>query len=55
MPSKFLVNKSYNKINQKRNVQLIDLNKIFNNELNFSESEIKSYFEINKEEYKEIY
>tara|TARA_B100001123_G_C15253073_1_gene1003535 strand:- start:312 stop:1760 length:1449 start_codon:yes stop_codon:yes gene_type:complete len=55
VPSKFLVNKSYNKINQKRNVQLIDLNKIFNNELNFSESEIKSYFEINKKKYEEIY
>ena len=54
-PSKFLVNTTYNKINQKRNIELINLNDFFVKELNFSESEIKSYYESNKDSYKKIY
>jgi peptidyl-prolyl cis-trans isomerase D len=55
LPSRFLVNSSYNKVNQKRNVQIINLNDLFKNEFNFSENEIKSYYENNKDDYKEIY
>ena len=55
LPSRFLVNSSYNKINQNRNIQIINLNDLFKNEFNFSEDEIKSYYENNKDDYKEIY
>ena len=54
-PSKFLVNTTYNKINQKRNIELINLNDFFVKEFNFSGSEIKSYYESNKDSYKRIY
>ena len=54
-PSKFIINETYNKINQKRNIELINLNNIFKKEHIFSESEIKSYYESNMESYKEIY
>ena len=55
IPSKFLVNIIYNKINQKRNIDVINLNDIFKKEFNFSENQIKLYFENNKDNYKEIY
>jgi len=55
VPSKFMINDTYNKINQKRNIELINLNNIFTKELNFTENEIKSFYEKNKDLYKEIY
>ena len=55
LPSKFLVNSTYDKINQKRNVQLINLSDFFKKESNFSEDQIKSYYETNKDNFKEIY
>ena len=55
LPSKFIVNTTYNKINQKRNIDLINLNDIFIKETNFSQNEIKSYYENNKNDYKETY
>jgi peptidyl-prolyl cis-trans isomerase D len=55
MPSKFLVNISYDKINQKRNIELINLNDVFENQLNFSDSEVKIYFENNKKKFIETY
>ena len=54
-PPKFLVNNSYNKINQKRNIQLINLNDFFEKKFNFSENQIKSYYENNKGNFKQIY
>ncbi len=54
-PSKFLVNISYDKINQKRAIELINLNDVFKKQLNFSENQIKTYFENNKDKYTEIY
>ena len=55
LPSKFIANNTYNKINQKRNIDLINLNDIFIKKTNFSPDEIKSYYENNKDDYKEIY
>ena len=55
LPSRFLVNNSYDRINQKRNIQLIDLNDLFEKEFNFSEKQIRSYYENNKDNYKQIY
>ena len=55
VPSKFLVDITYDKINQKRNIEVINLNDFLEKKLNFSESQIKSYFDKNKDAYKEIY
>ncbi len=53
--SKFLANISYDKINQKRAIELINLNDVYKKQLNFSEKQIKTYFENNKDKYTEIY
>ena len=55
VPSKFIVNATYNKINQKRNIELINLNNIFEKDFNFTENEIESFYKKNKNSYKEIY
>jgi len=55
LPSKFLVNISYDSINQKRAVEVINLNDVFKKQLNFSENQIKNYFEKNKIKYNEIH
>ena len=54
LPPKFLVNISYDRINQKRTIELINLNDVFIKQLNFSENQIKTYFENNKDKYIEI-
>lgn len=54
-PSKFLVNISYDRINQKRAIELINLNDVFKKQLNFSENQIRTYFHNNKNKYTEIY
>ena len=55
VPSKFLVNTTYDKINQKRNIEVINLNDVFDKKLNFSENQIQSYFNQNKDTYNVIY
>ena len=55
VPSKFLVNITYDKINQKRNIEVINLNDVFEKKLNFSENQIESYFNQNKDTYNVIY
>ena len=55
VPSKFMINKTYDKINQKRSIEVINLNDIFEKKLNFSKNQIESYFNQNKDMYKEIY
>ena len=55
IPSKFIVSDVYNKINQKRKIEIINLNDAFIKDIIFPEDEIKSYYENNKEKYKEIY
>ena len=49
------MNISYNEINQKRAIELINLNDVFKKQLNFSENQIKDYYENNKNIYTEIY
>ena len=51
----FLVNNAYNKINQKRIIQIINLNQIINNKISITDDNMNSYFENNKENYIEIY
>ena len=55
VPSKFLVNINFDKINQKRNIDVINLNEVFEKKFNFSENKIQSYYNQNKDAYKEIY
>ncbi len=55
LPSEFLVSSTYNKINQKRSIELIDLNDIFTKDFNFTEEQIKSFYEKNKEQFTELY
>ncbi len=54
-PSKSMVNIIYDKINQKRNIQAINLNDIINKKLKFSEDEIKLFFDQNRDKFKDIY
>ena len=55
VPTKFMVNDIYNKINQKRNIEFINLNDAFKNEFIFTDNEIKNYYENNKDKYIENY
>ena len=55
VPSKFVVNNVYNKINQKRKIELINLNNIFEKEIKLTDDKLKKYFENNKDKYIEIY
>ena len=54
-PSKYLINMAYDKINQKRNIELINLNNIFEINNNVSESQIENYFNENKNKYEETF
>ena len=54
VPPKFLVDKVYDKENQIRNIQSINLNKIMKKKSVFSEKQIESYFTKNKENYVDV-
>ena len=54
VPPKFLVNNVYDKENQKRNIQSINLNKIMKKKSIFSEKQIMSYYNKRKEDYVDI-
>ena len=51
IPSDFLINNTFNKINQKRNIQILDLDEILKDNLKFSKNEIETYFNENKKNY----
>ena len=55
VPPKFLINTEYDKMNQKRDLEMINLNDFFEKNINFSENEIISSFNQNKNLYMEIY
>ena len=55
VPSNFLVNSVYDKINQKRNIEVINLNDVFEQKLNFSENQIEAYYNQNRDTYKDLY
>ena len=54
-PSLFLVNDAYNNVNRKFDIQLINLNKMFQNKLNITENEINDHYNNNKENFEIIY
>ena len=51
----FLTNIEYDKINQKRNIQLINLNDVFKKDLVIEEDQIQSYFDKNKDSFIDVY
>ena len=53
--SDLLINSEYNKINQKRNIELINLNNIFKQDVNFSEEEIKTFYQSNETRFNQNY
>jgi len=55
VPPFFLVNSQFNIVNQKRYIQVINLNEIFNKESNFSHDVIKEYFNENKDNFKKTF
>ena len=54
-PSKYSVSTEYDKINQKRRIELLNLNDVFKKKMNITNDQVKSYFENNKNKYIEIY
>ena len=54
-PPKFIINKTFNGINQKREIELINLNDSFSKDLNFTNDQIKSYYNNNIKKYNEIF
>ena len=54
-PSNFLVNIAYDNENQKRSIELINLNQVVKKKLNFSQNEIETFFNNNKDKYSEIF
>ena len=54
-PSHALVNYDYNKNNQKRSIEFINLNDVLNNKLNFSEDQIQEFYNNSKDKYKIIF
>tara|TARA_Y100000590_G_scaffold469205_1_gene655510 strand:- start:1545 stop:2906 length:1362 start_codon:yes stop_codon:yes gene_type:complete len=54
-PSKFMVNLSFDQINQKRNIQVINLTDFFKKKIKITDNEIKNYFDANIDNYKSIY
>ena len=55
VPPNFLVNIAYDKINQKRNIEVINLNDVFKKKLNFSENQIETYYNQNKDTFIDVY
>ena len=55
IPSNFLINKTYNQLNQSREVQLINLNEIFKKKIKVTDDEINKYYNENKKNYENIY
>ena len=55
VPSNFLINMSFDKANQKRNIEYINLNEVIKKGTNFSESDMQKYFDQNKDSFKENY
>ena len=55
LPTNFLINLSFNKINQKRYVEIINLNEAVKNNLKFTDSDIKNYYEENVKDFSKNY
>ena len=54
-PPNFLVNFAYNKLNQTRNVQIINLDNIYKKKIKLSKNDIQTYFDKNKDSFSDIF
>ena len=50
-----LINLTFNQINQKRNIELINLNNVFKKNLSLTEDEIKNFYNNNADKYNVVY
>tara|TARA_Y100000590_G_scaffold112990_1_gene128855 strand:- start:7127 stop:8581 length:1455 start_codon:yes stop_codon:yes gene_type:complete len=55
IPSSFSINLDYDKINQERSIEIVDLNEIFKKNLNFTSNHIENYFKKNIDKFVEVY
>jgi len=55
VPTDFLINTTYDRVNQKRSIKLINLDKTLNRDLVISNKETNEYFEKNKTQYTKVY
>ena len=55
IPPHFLVEVTFNKINQKRNIEIVNINNLIDKKVNFTEDQIIDYFKKNKQNYIYIY
>jgi peptidyl-prolyl cis-trans isomerase D len=55
VPTDFLINNTYDRINQKRSIKLINLDKTLNKDLVVSNKKANEYFEENKSQYTKVY
>ena len=55
IPGKFLVNASYDKINQKRDLESINLDKLVDEKFVYTEEQIKSYYDTNIKDFEETF
>ena len=54
VPANFLVDSIHNQINQKRSIEVIDLNNAYKKELKFTNNEIESYYKQNLDNFRSI-
>ena len=54
-PTKYMVNNIYNKLNQKRKIEFIDLNKIAEKKINISDEDVISFYEKNRNNYIDLF
>lgn len=55
MPSEFFINEVYNNVNKKMSVELINLNDILRQKEKFTSSQIKKYYDENKDSFKDTF
>ena len=55
VPANFLIETSYNHINQKRNIEVINLNDVFKNKLNFTNDQIELFYNLNLDNFKNMH
>jgi len=55
VPANFLIDTAYNHINQKRNIEVINLNDVFKNKLNFTNDQIELFYNLNLDNFKNMH
>ena len=55
VPANFLIDTAYNHINQKRNIEVINLNDVFKNILNFTNDQIELFYNLNLDNFKNMH